>query len=108
MDAVNQKSDTGAPVFQGLLRPVLVSAVFFMVVTGLAYPLLATGIAQILFPDQARGSLIARDGALIGSAVIGQDFTKPRYFHPRPSATTGADPASSSQTISQPYNAALS
>ena len=108
MDAVNQKSDTGAPVFQGLLRPVLVSAVFFMVVTGLAYPLLTTGIAQILFPDQARGSLIARDGALIGSAVIGQDFTKPRYFHPRPSATTGVDPASSSQTISQPYNAALS
>jgi K+-transporting ATPase ATPase C chain len=108
MNAVNQTRGPGTPVFKGLLRPVLVSAALFMVVTGLAYPLLTTGIAQVLFPDQSGGSLIRHDGAPIGSAVIGQNFTKPRYFHPRPSATTGADPASSSQTISQPYNAALS
>ena len=108
MTAINQTRGPGAPVSKGLLRPVLVSAVLFMGVTGLAYPLLTTGIAQMLFPDQSRGSLIERDGAPIGSADIGQDFTKPQYFHPRPSATTGADPASSSQTIAQPYNAALS
>jgi potassium-transporting ATPase KdpC subunit len=108
MNATNQTRGPNAPVFQGLLRPVLVSAVLFMGVTGLAYPLLTTGMAQLLFPDQSSGSLIERDGAPIGSAVIGQDFTKPKYFHPRPSATAGVDPASSSQTISQPYNAALS
>jgi potassium-transporting ATPase KdpC subunit len=97
-----------APLLRGLTRPALVSAVFFMVVTGLAYPLLTTGLAQLLFRDQAQGSLVARNGALIGSSLIGQNFTQPGYFHPRPSATTALDPKDASQTISLPYNAALS
>lgn len=79
-----------------LLRPVLVSAVLFMLVCGLAYPLLTTAVAQILFPHQAEGSLMERNGEAIGSELIAQQFTEPEYFHPHPSAT---DP---------PYNAALS
>jgi potassium-transporting ATPase KdpC subunit len=70
-----------------LLRPVLVSAVLFMAVTGLAYPLAATGLATALFPRQAAGSLVRHGDTVIGSSVIGQDFHTPRYFHPRPSAT---------------------
>ncbi|WP_043160103.1 potassium-transporting ATPase subunit KdpC [Bradyrhizobium sp. Ai1a-2] len=94
--------------FKGVARPVLVSAVFFMVVTGIAYPLLTTGVANILFPDQAQGSLIVANGQAVGSRVIGQYFTKPRYFHGRPSATSGTDPEDSSKTVDQPYNAAAS
>jgi K+-transporting ATPase ATPase C chain len=108
MTAVNQSTAPGASVLQGLARPVVVSAILFMLVTGLGYPLATTGVAQVLFPAQARGSLIGRDGATVGSAVIGQDFTKPGYFHPRPSATQGTDPANPNQTVAQPYNAALS
>jgi K+-transporting ATPase ATPase C chain len=93
---------------QGLLRPAVASAVLFMLVTGLAYPLATTGIAQLLFPSQARGSLVERGGHVVGSAVIGQDFREPAYFHPRPSATTGPDPANPDKSIDQPYNAALS
>jgi K+-transporting ATPase ATPase C chain len=93
---------------RGLLRPALLSAIVFMLVTGLAYPLATTGIAQLLFPSQARGSLIERDGHLVGSAVIGQDFRRSAYFQPRPSATTGPDPANPDKSIDQPYNAALS
>jgi K+-transporting ATPase ATPase C chain len=95
-------------LFRGLLRPALASSVLFMLVTGLAYPLATTAIAQVLFPSQARGSLVERDGALIGSAIIGQDFQQPTYFHPRPSATTAPDPADSTKSVDQPYNAALS
>ena len=86
-----------------LLRPTLVSTALFIFVTGLAYPLLTTGVAQVLFPSQAQGSLIERDGKVIGSSLIGQQFTEARYFHPRPSVTTvtGGDKP-------EPYNAAQS
>lgn len=72
--------------FRGIARQ-FGSAVFFMVLTGIAYPLLTTAAAQLLFPDQARGSLIERDGKVIGSRLIGQHFSQPQYFHGRPSLT---------------------
>jgi potassium-transporting ATPase KdpC subunit len=96
------------PVLRGLIRPALASSVLFMLVTGLAYPLATTGVAQLLFHNEAQGSLIVRNGLTIGSAVIGQNFTRPEYLQPRPSATVTADPADSSKTIDAPYNAALS
>jgi K+-transporting ATPase ATPase C chain len=107
MQQINDTRHAGS-VMAGLTRPVLASAILFMVVTGLAYPFLTTGVAQILFPAQAQGSLIADKGQTVGSAVIGQNFTQPEHFHPRPSATTGADPADPSKSVDQPYNAALS
>ncbi|MDN5870171.1 MAG: potassium-transporting ATPase subunit KdpC [Nitrococcus sp.] len=73
-------------IIKGELRPVLVSALFFMLLTGLAYPLFTTAVANVLFPDQAQGSLIRVDGEIIGAELIGQPFTTPGYFHPRPSA----------------------
>jgi potassium-transporting ATPase KdpC subunit len=91
-----------------LVRPVLISAVLFMLVTGLAYPLAVTGVAQLLFPAQANGSLVTRADTTVGSTLIGQNFAQPAYFHPRPSATTAADPAHPDQSIDSPYNAALS
>jgi K+-transporting ATPase ATPase C chain len=94
--------------FTKLARPVLVSAIFFMLLTGLAYPLLTTLVANLLFPFQAQGSLIEREGRIIGSAVIGQDFAGSGYWHPRPSATVATDPADSGKTVSMPYNAGLS
>jgi potassium-transporting ATPase KdpC subunit len=103
---MNQPSNP--PVKGGIVRPALVSAVFFMVVTGIAYPLVTTGAAQFLFPEQAQGSLIERAGHPVGSAVIGQNFSRPEYFHGRPSVTSGPDPADPSKTIDQPYNAGAS
>ena len=103
-----QVSPAVTSAFSGVVRPVLVSAVFFMVVTGLMYPLATTGAAQLLFRDQAQGSLVARNGQAVGSRVIGQLFTQPQYFHGRPSATTGPDPRDSSKSVDQPYNAANS
>lgn len=86
-----------------IARPVVVSAVLFMLIFGLAYPLLTAGVAALVFPARAAGSLIERDGEVVGSALIGQQFTEPEYFHPRPSATLSNDGEDE-----QPYNAAFS
>ncbi len=88
------------------LRPALALLLLFTMLTGVIYPFVTTGIASVLFPYQARGSLIERDGKVIGSTLIGQNFTDERYFHGRPSATVAADPADPSKTIAAPYNAA--
>jgi K+-transporting ATPase ATPase C chain len=88
------------------LRPALALLVLFTLLTGVIYPFVTTGVASVLFPYQARGSLIERDGKVIGSALIGQNFTEARYFQGRPSATVAADPADPSKTIAAPYNAA--
>jgi K+-transporting ATPase ATPase C chain len=85
------------------LRPALVMLLGITLLTGVAYPLLITGIAQLAFPSQANGSLVSRDGKPVGSALIGQNFAKPGYFHGRPSATTATD--ANGKTVDAPYNA---
>jgi potassium-transporting ATPase KdpC subunit len=90
------------------IRPAILVLVVLTLITGLAYPLAMTGIAGVLFPTQAQGSLIEKDGKVIGSALIGQEWKEDKYFHGRPSATLAPDPADSTKTVSAPYNAANS
>ena len=90
------------------IRPAIVFVLALTIITGLIYPFVMTGIAGVIFPYQAQGSLIEQDGKVIGSALIGQEFTSDKYFHGRPSATVAPDPNDATKTVPAPYNAANS
>jgi K+-transporting ATPase ATPase C chain len=90
------------------IRPAIVLVIALTLITGLVYPLAMTGIAGVIFPYQAQGSLIEKDGKVVGSALIGQVFADDKYFHGRPSATNTPDPKDSTKTVDAPYNAANS
>ena len=87
------------------IRPAIIILVGLTLITGVAYPLAMTGIAGVIFPRQAQGSIIEKDGKVIGSALIGQVFADDKYFHGRPSATNTPDPKDATKTIDAPYNA---
>jgi K+-transporting ATPase ATPase C chain len=90
------------------IRPAIVLVVALTVITGIVYPFAITAIARVVFPYQSQGSLLERDGKVIGSALIAQQFTSDRYFHARPSATVAPDPTDATKTVPVPYNAANS